>query len=423
MTCSSPSSPSLEPSGPAHAPPWLFDDLIGEVLAWSKHDKHTLATCTLVSQSWLPCASRHLFRSIHFHTLRLSQYTTHDRPAVIIDDFLAFLKSCERARSNLQELSLTGQNNDQSAILSHIRFSALQELVSILPHLTLLALGRESKLYIRNDIGMAERSGATPGLMMDKLVLGDLVRTENEHIADVLGLFSSVGELSFESSRSSAALYTNVLVQQDFGAQATRQKIDVSTLSFKFSLSDGLQSSVISAIGTMLNPIWLRRILNVSVTHFGELAQLDAFVRDVGTGLEELVLRIYSPGVDVGFQPRLTGFTAQSPTTGTRLSPSYQTATTTDTKAMWQVFPLYHSAPSFAESRCTLTSGHGKIPPAYAVYSASLAMRAHSTPPSRYWRLHLEPQRCAMPMSYSSFVIIHCLSQRRLRPPVTCLRV
>lgn len=104
-----------------------------------------------------------------------------------------------------------------------------------------------------------------------------------------------------------------MVAQNDLAKYATTMKIEVGSLSFRFWLHDELQFPFLLAIGTMLAPASLKHITNVSLSHFGDLAQLDKFICDVATHLEELTLRIYSPGINLGFQLRLTRSTIHGP--------------------------------------------------------------------------------------------------------------
>lgn len=310
MTCfPPPSAPSDFVESPSI--PWLFDDLITEILAYHSKDRRTLAACTLVSRAWLPLASRHIFRSVRFPGLRPPRSLDPACPSTV-DDFLCFVTSYERAKSSLQKLSLRSSYDAQRTSPFHVSFSTLRELVAALPRLRVLKLGQGNRLLILNDMPTDEGE-LRPRLALNKLVIGDVIGSEDEHILDLLGLFSPVDELVFEPSPGYAAGCALMLAQDDLAKYATTMKIEVNSLSFRFWLHDELQLRFLLTIGTALAPASLKHITNVSLSHFGDLAQLDKFICDVATHLEELTLRIYSPGVNLGFQPRLARSMTQGP--------------------------------------------------------------------------------------------------------------
>lgn len=185
MTCSPPPSAPSETVEPLSIP-WLFDDLITEILAYHSKDRRTLAACTLVSRAWLPLASRYIFHSVRFPGLR-PPHALDPACFPTVNDFLCFVISCERAKFSLQKLSLRSSYDARRTSPFHVSFSTLRELVAALPQLRVLKLGQGNRLLILNDMP-ANEGRLRPCLALDKIVLGDVIGSEDEHILDLLSL-------------------------------------------------------------------------------------------------------------------------------------------------------------------------------------------------------------------------------------------
>ncbi|GJF00329.1 hypothetical protein PsYK624_166140 [Phanerochaete sordida] len=296
MTCSPPPSSPLSVRAQSPQTPWLFDDIVDEIISFNFDHQPTLHSCTLVSHAWLPLASRYLFRSVRAAA----------RPTSI-DEFIAFIKSCERARSSLQELSLRYSHNARHTGPYDVSLSVLRGLVNALPHLRVLKLGEGNRLRVYDDESSATEDSQSSRLVIRKLILADVVGAGDEHLSDVLKLFSVIDELALEPTTRFYQAHARMLLESNLDTDVSTEKVKVGALVFRFWLHDATQSRLLAALGAVLDPAALRRISNVSVTDFAELAQLDTFIHDAATHLEELTLRIFSQGVDTGFQTRLTG--------------------------------------------------------------------------------------------------------------------
>ena len=282
---------------------WLYDDIIPEILAYLYNDKHTLSSCTLVCRSWLHSASQHLFRKIRFRSLRPAHLQGPDMHIATYRDFLAFLEGCPRARVALQKLTLRSSHDAWHIGPNYLPLSTLHDIIKALPHLRVLKLGLGNSLQICKS---AECEGVSERLKVDKVVLGDVVNTDSEHVLDLFALFSFIGDLRFKPAPTSG-LDHETLSRSVLDSYAKAPKLAVESLSFRFSTYDSLQYVFLDVIKKILSPKSLRRIHDISISKFSELFELDAFIRHASHSLEELRVRVYSVNMDSGFQTPLHG--------------------------------------------------------------------------------------------------------------------
>ena len=188
-------------------------EILDEVLGFLEldHDWKSLSSCSLVCcHNWYPLASRRLFRHLDFHaaTAYYPGYTGRRARLASFQDFLTFVKRCERASTYTRSLGLlgwisSGYRGPQSTGPIRTDRLSLDVLINIL-----VSLPKLRRLIIIS-ISMSPPSifftpPTKPMFALEGLILDYrapyqsalyLTPSMSFHLPDVVSLFSSIGEI------------------------------------------------------------------------------------------------------------------------------------------------------------------------------------------------------------------------------------
>lgn len=289
----------------------LPGEILDEVFEYLSDDRKTLATCSRVSRHlWYPFASRRLFRSLRFQavTAYAPGYTGHARIADY-KDFLAFLKTCQRAAVYTTQLTLVGYiSSGWRGPLSTgptrvptLGADVLADIVAVLPVLRVLEL----MSVAMSPPSLFFRQSARPPLVLDCLTF-DYTATYHSaldpshpmlfHLPSVLSLFQSVGEVRMSNAPAMQPHQLNVFTLPYSGARQPRiQSLAITRSSFQEL------RPYLTTLTDMLAPGYLSKLyisFNDVVFPADSHGLLDSFLRRVGTRIQEIDLQLL--GHDTG---------------------------------------------------------------------------------------------------------------------------
>lgn len=203
--CLSPFFPTLSteslfpwPAMTVHtSPPTIFQELIDLVIDHLHDDKSSLASCSLVAKSWLPCSHFHLFSSLR--VAEGGKQASHDR---LVDDFSAFIRFLQydaspRVRSTIRHLILMNDIQPKSSwrypLLTAER---MNYIVSQLPFLYSLEL--HQLIFVGSEGTLLPSGLATHVKRLSVKYIGLSVRVEST-LWDLLKSFPGLTHVEISS--------------------------------------------------------------------------------------------------------------------------------------------------------------------------------------------------------------------------------
>lgn len=184
-------------------PPLLPQELIDHIIDQLHNNTTSLKACAVVSRAWLPSSRLHLLSQTqvnesHFH------------------EFFKFTRDCEHGPQYIRRLTLNGQLSQHTGAPNHVPVTpaVLSSILSHLPHIEhlflFMVLLREEESNPRSKpilIPPLPRS-IPPMYNLKSLTLYYCGSHDDRliHVAEILGVFQTIGELTIRSLRFAMGL-------------------------------------------------------------------------------------------------------------------------------------------------------------------------------------------------------------------------